>query len=443
MAITPQGTSASITRIAAIAVMLVFFTIVPVDAATNADITAEIADKNRQIQELQKQIDNYQQQIDANRSKSVTLSGEISKLNAKINQVTLEVRSLGVSIDQTGLEIQDTQTKIGDALESIERHRLALGQYLRLAYSNDHTTLTEILLNNSVLSDFFSDIHYVETTQANIQNTINDIKDEKQELDVHKEKLEDKKSDLQRLKQLQEVARRGLSSDKMQKDKLLKDTKGQETKYQELVKKSKVDLERIRDQVYYLQQNGVSVEDAVKYAQLAAIRAGIRPAFLLGILEIESGLGKNVGKGNWMNDMYQCYLRLGKPQRAEVEKAAFLKIVAKLNLNADTVKVSREPNYGCGGAMGPAQFIPSTWLAYEEEVARLTGHNPPNPWSVEDAFMASATKLARGGATSKTREGEVRAAKAYISGKPTCSTATCNYYANAVLRKAADIEPNL
>lgn len=181
----------------------------------------------------------------------------------------------------------------------------------------------------------------------------------------------------------------------------------------------------------------------MKYGQLAAIRAGIRPAFLLGILEIESGLGRNVGTGNWMDDMVSCYLRLGKPARAETEKNAFLAIVSKLGLEPNAVKVSREPNYGCGGALGPAQFIPSTWLAYEARVANLTGHNPPNPWNIEDAFMASAIKLAAGGASSKTTAGETRAAKAYISGNPSCTTRTCNYYASAVLRKAADIEQNL
>ena len=40
----------------------------------------------------------------------------------------------------------------------------------------------------------------------------------------------------------------------------------------------------------------MSAEDAVKYGQLAAIGAGIRPAFLLAELEQESALGSNVGK---------------------------------------------------------------------------------------------------------------------------------------------------
>ena len=93
--------------------------------------------------------------------------------------------------------------------------------------------------------------------------------------------------------------------------------------------------------------------------------------------------------------------------------------------------------------MGPAQFLPSTWLLFEDRVSSLTGHNPADPWSVEDAFMASALYLADAGATAKTRDKELRAAKAYISGSPNCTKYICNFYSKEVLRIATLIEPNL
>jgi membrane-bound lytic murein transglycosylase B len=245
-----------------------------------------------------------------------------------------------------------------------------------------------------------------------------------------------------------------LAQVKGSKSVILKETKGQEAKYQQLVKQSKLDLQRIQEQISFLLQGGLTVEDAVKYAQLAAIGAGIRPAFLLALLEVESRLGMNVGKGNWQDDMVQCYLRMSQIaktadrkayyiKRSETEKNAFLQITSKLGLDPNTLKVSKEPSYGCGGAMGPAQFIPSTWLGYESEVVRITGHSPVNPWNFQDAFTASAIKLANGGATSKDRAGEIRAAKAYISGNSQCTSTTCNSYANTIQQKAADIEKNL
>lgn len=422
--------------------ILLFSSIYLPTFSVSANLQDEIDARNRQIEQLQKQIDQYQLQIDQNGQKAKTLSGEINSLNAQISKVLLEIKSLGIAIDQTNLEANSTQGQIDDAQKKLDLHKIALGQYIRILNRADQENLTQVLFKHATISSFFDNIKNLQDTQNNLRTTIISIRDLKSDLEIKKDDLLDKKNDLERLKNLEQSEKRTLDQAKNQKDKLLKDTKGQETKFQQLVKQSKQDIERIKEQVFYLQQNGVTVEEAIKFGQLAAIRAGIRPAFLIAILEVESGLGKNVGTGNWFTDMYNCYLKLGKPTRAEAEKAAFLTIVGNLGLNPDTVKVSREPNYGCGGALGPAQFLPTTWLAYEERVRNLIGRQP-NPWNIEDAFMASAVKLAAAGATAKTRSAEIGAAKAYIGGSTKCSSRICNYYSNAVLNKAAIIEQNL
>lgn len=421
---------------------MVFFVLLGGFSA-RAAIKDDIEQRNRQIEEIQKQIDEYQRQILENGSKAKTLNSEIVRFNAQISRLQLEIRSLSLAIDQTKAEALTTEVQIKLATQKIELQKAALAKYLQVLNQIDSENLTAVLFKSFRLSDFFSNLKNIEDTQSKAKSTIVAIKNLKVELEQKQQDLEDKKDELEKLKNFQEAQRHNLESDKSAKDKLLKETKGQEAKFQQLVKQSQEDIKKIKDQIFYLEQNGVTVEDAIKFGQLAAIRSGIRPAFLIAILEVESGLGRNVGTGHWLKDMYNCYLKLGKPTRAEAEKTAFLNITSKLNLNPETVKVSREPNYGCGGALGPAQFLPSTWLAYEEAVANLTGHRPPNPWNIEDAFMASAIKLQKAGADKKTKAAETGAAKAYISGNSKCTKRICNYYASAVLNKAAIIGQNL
>ncbi len=434
--------------------ILAFWLFLFLQTPVKADLSSEITARTQQIEELQRQVDEYQRQIDATHSISSNLQEEINKLNAKIGQLNSQIKSLEISIDRAGLEIQDVEAKTQAAQKELDGHVAALGQYMRITNDNDQKTLTEVILKNGTLSEFFNELNSVQRTQESLRVTIQSINQLKDDLGEKQDDLENRKSDLEKLRGIQEIERRSLDGDKSVKNNVLKETKGQESRYQELVKKSTLDINRLKEQIYYLQQNGISAEDAVKYAQLAAIRVGIRPAFLLALLEVESRLGQNVGTGTWQNDMYDCYYRLSKIaktadrrqyyiNRAEAEKSAFFEVINGLGLNADTVKVSREPNYGCGGAMGPAQFIPTTWLGYAARVTELTGHNPPNPWNVEDAFTASAIKLAQAGATSKTRDGEIGAAKAYVGGSRTCSSAICRSYSAAVLRKAAEIEQDL
>lgn len=432
----------------AIAVIVVFAT----PFASFATVQDEIDARNKQIEELQKQIDAYQQQILETSGKAKTLSTEVSRLNALIAKIQLEVKSLSLAISQTDTDITQTQKNILTTQQEIEVHKRALGQSLQILYRSDQQSFTQLLLQNPNLSKFFNGLKSIDDVQNNLRENIVAMRDLKMNLEQKEDTLQSKKNELQQLKDLQESQRKTLDQNKSSKDQLLKQTKGEEAKYQTLLKSSQQQLQIIREQVTYLQQSGVTVEDVIKYGKLSAMKVGIRPAFAIAILEVESRLGKNVGTGNWNDDMYQCYLRLAKAypskkdfyiKRAETEKTAFFHIIEGLGLDPNTVKVSKEPNYGCGGALGAAQFIPSTWLGYEERIRTNTGHAMPNPWNIEDAFMAASIKLANDGATAKTRASEIRAAKAYISGNANCTSSICNYYANLALDKAAIIEQNL
>ena len=412
-----------------------------------AAVQDEIDAKNRQIEEIQRQIDDYEKQIEGARNQSQTLQNEINNLNAQINQVQLEIKSLGISINKTNLEIGATETKIGDAEDKINKHKNALAQYLQIVYENDQRSLTEILLKNQNLSDFFNDLNSIQITQDNLKTAIDDIKELKGELEEHQANLEDKQAELERAKRLQEIEKRSIDSTKSTRAKLLKDTKGQESKYQELVKKSQKDLQAIKDQIGYLIQNGVSAEEAVKYGQLAAIGAGIRPAYLLAELELESATGSNVGKCYIIDTTSGATRRITNGQvykkgiHPTRDLALFLNITAELGKDPFQTPISCGSMWG--GAMGPAQFIPSTWMGYREEVTRLTGHNPANPWSIEAAFVAAAAKLAKDGADSKTRAGEVAASKRYYCGNATSTKSGCVNYANSVQRLATEIAKNL
>ncbi len=97
----------------------------------------------------------------------------------------------------------------------------------------------------------------------------------------------------------------------------------------------------------------ISFEQALEYAKQASRTTGVRPAFLLGLIKNESDLGHNIGSGTYRADMH--------PTR---DQPLFPVITKLLGYNPETTPVSANPGFGWGGAMGPAQFIPSTWVCY-------------------------------------------------------------------------------
>ncbi|MFY9493389.1 MAG: lytic murein transglycosylase [Minisyncoccia bacterium] len=405
-----------------------------------------------QIAAIESEIAGLDKELVQIRGRKETLKNEVARLDNEIKRAELTIKGLNLSVRQTESTISLRIESIKEAETKISKQKDSLSEYLRTIYKQNELSPIEILLVKKDLAQFFQEVSALENVQQDLNQSLDDLTVLKEQLQKEKEALEEKREELLSLRALAQIQKQNVETKKSEKNKILKLTQGQENVYQKVIQTKKKDIAAIRSQIYYLERTGVSAEDAVKYADLAAKRTGIRTAFLLGLLEVETGrryeegiitAGSHTGNGNWQTDLYQCYINLGKRSSAEKQKNAFFIITSRLGYNPDTMPVSRKPNYGCGGAMGPAQFLPSTWLLFEDQVARLTGHNPPDPWKVEDAFTAAALYLADAGAAAKTQNAELRAAKAYISGSPNCTKYICNFYSREVLRIAALIEPNL
>jgi membrane-bound lytic murein transglycosylase B len=117
----------------------------------------------------------------------------------------------------------------------------------------------------------------------------------------------------------------------------------------------------------------------------------------------------------------------------------FMTITSALGLNPYQTPVSCPLSYGYGGAMGPAQFIPSTWVLpdFNSRIqSALNISTMPNPWSPLDAFMASGIYLSDLGANSTSYTAQKNAACKYYSGQA-CGYARGNTsYGNSVLNLA-------
>ncbi|HEY4488731.1 MAG TPA: hypothetical protein VJB97_04400, partial [Candidatus Paceibacterota bacterium] len=88
---------------------------------------------------------------------------------------------------------------------------------------------------------------------------------------------------------------------------------------------------------------------------------------------------------------------------------------------------------GYGGAMGPAQFIPSTWMLYKDRLAKITGTNPPNPWQPRTAVFATALLMGDNGADAGTRSAERLAALRYFAGWGNASKPAYAFYGDSVM----------
>jgi peptidoglycan hydrolase CwlO-like protein len=353
------------------------------DTASSNSNVAERAQLESQLQQLETQIDQYQSQISSYKKQGNTLSGQIATLNAKIASVNLQIQATNLTLTELNQNIVQTQSQITVTQSEIVSKEAALGNLIQGLYKNDQVSLIEMFLKNPELSDFWNDTQNISLLQDNLRVAVTQVTDLQSQLQDQKQQFEASKADTINIAAYQQAQAAEIASTKSQKNQLLSETKGQESKYQTLLKQTQATAAQIRDRIFQLLGGGqLSFEDAYQYAKLASNATGVDPSLILAVLDRESALGQNVGRCSYKTAM--------SPSNIPV----FLEITKRLGLDPDTMMVSCANSDGAyGGAMGPAQFVPSTWELYAAGVAKITGNNPPSPWSNADAFAATGLYL--------------------------------------------------
>ncbi len=373
-----------------------------------APISPEEAEMEAKIKELEDKISQYREAIIVNQGKAKTLENEINTLDNEINKAELEIKRIDLIIRKLDSQIREKEASIKEIERGVELEKATLAEVIREISKYDDVSLLEMVLKKGSFSDFLTEINLLENFQFQVQELLNKIYNLKSETEREKSNLSEEKEEHLALQEIQARQRANLEKAKKDKKTLLEQTKGQEALFSQLMKRTQLDIEAIKNRLYELKGmvDGKSLrfEDAYKFAKFASIYTGVRPAFLLAVLSRESGLGKNVGTGTWRVDM--------KPS----QRPYYLQICQKLNLDPDSQPVSKKQWYGWGGAMGPAQMLPATWLGYESRIAEITGNNPPSPWNIKDSFVAAALYLANKGADQKTYNAEWKAAMMYLAG---------------------------
>lgn len=361
----------------------------------------------RELAQLEKQIDQYEETISTYQKQGKNLKGEINKLNNNISKINLQIKAINLEIAKLDLDIGTNNQQIKITEKDLDLNKKALVNALNNLHEEDQVNLVYLLLKNKNLSNFFRGVQGLIEVQSNLRLVIQKINDLRNQLLDQKEELALRKSDKRNLIFSRDTDKKSLEGIKLDKFDLLNKTKGEESKFQELLKVTKQTAAQIRSRIFQFLGGGeLSFGDAYKFAKAAEDATGVRAALILAVLDKESAFGQNVGRCSYQEAMH--------PRR---DISIFLALVAELGVNPNSVTVSCANRDGAyGGAMGPAQFIPSTWIIYKDKIAELTNNRPPSPWRNLDAFMATALYLKASGASNAAVSNERIAAAKYYAG---------------------------
>jgi peptidoglycan hydrolase CwlO-like protein len=416
-----------------------------------------------QLSTIESQIAIQQQLLDDAQSQRQTLQTQINAFNAEIKKTQLQIQAINLTIMQLNGSIGVHDQTLSQLSAQLVAEKESLAQILRQTQMLDDYSVVSVALGSQGVSGFFSDLDAFTSIKSSLAASFNEIERTSLSTEAEKEALQVRLQEQEQLRTVAQLAKQQVQAQEKEKQQLLTQTKGIEANYQKIIATSQKTAAQIRSELFTLRDSAsIPFGLALTYAKAAERATGTRAAVILGVLKQETNLGENLGTGSWRVDM--------SPKR---DQPVFVFITQTLGLDPDKMPVSKKPWYGWGGAMGPGQFIPSTWVCYggfvhtqtntctpskgvtnfwkgpwqyvasKDRVRKLLGASTPsNPWNAQVAIMATAMLMADNGAAAQTPKAERLAALRYFAGGNANNPAYA-FYGDGVMGFAASFQQNI
>lgn len=426
-------------------------------AETDAERKARI---EKELQQVEQQILQQKNLVDGKRQERQSLERDLDIIDAEITKAQLGIQARAVVIDELSDQISNKATVITILDSRLNKQQKSLAELLRQTQSVDDFSLVEVMLSNENFSEFFSDVESFRAVKKSLNDSLVTLAEIKIDTQEQKSSLEEKQINEAELKTLQELEKEEIEAKEQQKAQILTVTRGEEAAYVELLENQQKTAAELRSQLFALLGGGgpIPFPDAVSLAQVASQRTGVSAALILAILEQESSYGSNIGQCTYQEVIY------GKDvMHPDRDQPVFEAMALELGFDPNRQQVScpwirSGERIGWGGAMGPSQFIPSTWSVYggmvntgngwtysqsQDAIRTLLGKSTPSsPFINQDAFLATSLLLRDNGAAG-TYNSEWTAAIRYFAGWAGVNNPINHPYGDNVMTRKARLEQEI
>lgn len=415
----------------------------------------------KELRALDQQILQQQKLVEGKQAERQSLERDIDILDAQINKAQLGIKARALAIAQLSDQIGEKEVVLEILDERLKKQRQSIGDLIRKTEEVDDYSLVELLLSNQSFSEFFTDFEDYRSINNSLNDSMKVLKEIKAETETQKRSLEGKQETEAELKAMQEAEKARIEAQEAEKEEILKITKGQEAAYQAHLEAQQKTAAQLRQQLFELAGGGgrIPFPEAVSMAKFAAQKTGVSASLILAILEQESAYGSNIGSCSY-DDIVQGKVVMHPERDAPIFKA----MASVVGFDPDVQQVScpwirSGTRVGWGGAMGPSQFIPSTWAIYggmvnsggtwkydsgSDAIRRLTGGSgPSSPFRNQDAFMATALLMRDNGAVAGNYSAEWTAAIRYFAGWAGASNPINHPYGDNVMARKKRIEGDI
>lgn len=225
---------------------------------------------NKDKKDVKSKIKETQKSLQEKNQEKTSLLSQINQLDDALEKVQDELDELNTRLSKTETNLKNETENLKIATEKKENQYKTLKTRMRIMYENRDTGYLQVLLDAKGFSDFFRKLEYIEyimkyddkvlseyeKIELNIENSVQKIKNDKQNITNIKEKTELKNNELQNnIKNKQQIAKK-ITKEQNLLDQKINDLKKEDNEISRLITQAKIKATGSSNNKIYSSPNG-------------------------------------------------------------------------------------------------------------------------------------------------------------------------------------------
>ncbi len=238
-----------------IVIVILFFTYtLNAYAESEADLKSEKDDIKNKQNKVNETLNQITSQKAEEKTALDTINDQVTSLNNEILSLQSQLEELNSSIETKQNEINQKEKEIKEKSELLKKRLVAM-------YKNGGTSYLDVLLGSGSYLDMLSSFDVVEKIANADTQLINQITDQKSEIEKGKKELEEKKAEIDTIKSEKDAKSQTLKAKKVEKQKQIEKLSEEQKSAQAEIEKYNDAMERVNQK---LEEIAKKAEEQIK-----------------------------------------------------------------------------------------------------------------------------------------------------------------------------------
>lgn len=218
----------------------------------SAVLAEGLSDLQNKRDELQNQITETSNELEEIEIEITANLEQLNNLNARISEYENDIHTYEQSLVEIETEVQTVSTKLNIVEENYNLQRELLQNRIVALYEAGDIMYLDVLLNSTTISEFISNYYIIGEIIELDNELLESIENQKDKIQIAKETLEQRQTELQQIKSNKEKATIALENSKIIRNSYISQLTEEEQATQNKIDTCKAELDKLESQIVYL-----------------------------------------------------------------------------------------------------------------------------------------------------------------------------------------------